>query len=145
AAPLTPHDISVGEVVDANGEALLDVTGRTLYTFAGDPSYDQSTCHVASCASPWTPLAAGRLANPVGYFSLISRKDGVTQWAYKGKALYRYKLDTEPGQATGIGVDKRWRVALVKEFYLPPQVYIRESLGRGKVLTDRNGMTLYRR
>lgn len=141
---LTPHGIKVDEVPDANGEALVDADSMTLYTFDGDPNQDNPACGT-SCASPWTPLAAAQLANPVGDFTLIDRKDGMRQWAYKGKALYRFAEDLVFGDAKGIGADERWQVALVKRFYLPPQVRVQHSFGRGYVLTTPDGMTLYRR
>jgi predicted lipoprotein with Yx(FWY)xxD motif len=117
----------------------------TLYAFDGDPVRESSKCRTAACRDLWTPLAAAQLAIPAGDFGTIDREDGMTQWAYKGNALYTFKLDVAPGNAKGMHVDKRWQVALVRQFFMPPQVRIEESPGRGKILATADGMTLYRR
>ena len=46
---------------------------------------------------------APQLANPVGDFTVVARKDGNKQWAYKGNAVYTHLRDKEPG---AIGGDK---------------------------------------
>ena len=144
AMPL-PLGIATGQAPDANGLVLTDINQMTLYAYDGDPNRDRPTCGAAACPSRWTPVTTAYLANPVGDFTLISRKDGHRQWAYKGQALYTFDGDLSVGDANGIGVDKRWQVALLKRQYLPPQARIQETVGRGKVLATADGMTLYRR
>jgi len=141
----TPYGIGVQEVADANGQALVDLNEMTLYTFDGDPNRDQAACATPPCDSLWAPVSTAQLANPTGDFTLISRKDGIRQWAYKGKGLYTFKGDLTIGDANGIGVDKRWSVALLKSYYMPAQARIQETPSRGKVIATADGMTLYRR
>jgi len=141
-----PFGLMVREAPDANGLVLADMNEMTLYTFDGDPNRDKpSSCKATPCASPWTPVWTAQIAKPVGDFTLISRKDGLRQWAYKGKALYSFDGDLSIGDANGIGVDKQWQPALLKQYFIPAQARIHTTVSRGKILTTAEGMTLYRR
>jgi predicted lipoprotein with Yx(FWY)xxD motif len=83
--------------------------GMTLYTEDTDTA-GKSACNGA-CATNWPPLTAAADAKPVGDFTTITRDDGTLQWAYKGKPLYFWKNDKQPGDVTGDGVAGRWHVA----------------------------------
>jgi predicted lipoprotein with Yx(FWY)xxD motif len=48
---------------------------------------------------------------PGGDYSIVTRDDGKTQLAYKGKPLYYWVKDTKPGEKTGEGVNQVWRTA----------------------------------
>ena len=63
------------------------------------------------CANTWPPFNAPADAKPSGDWSIVTRKDGSKQWAYKGKALYSYYHDGDPGDAKGDGVNNVWHVA----------------------------------
>ncbi len=41
----------------------------------------------------------------------MTRDDGRRQWAYKGKPLYTWARDQQPGDRTGDGFNNLWRVA----------------------------------
>ena len=56
-------------------------------------------------------IAATAAAKGVGDYSVVPRGDGRKQWAYKGKPLYLWTKDREPGDRAGDGVDNLWRVA----------------------------------
>ena len=47
----------------------------------------------------------------MGEYTVITRADGMKQWAYKGKPLYTWVKDTKPGDMTGNGFLNLWRVA----------------------------------
>jgi predicted lipoprotein with Yx(FWY)xxD motif len=89
------------------GTALVDARGYTLYTLDIDVP-NEALC-MGYCALWWTPLMAAEDAKPSGPFSLITRASGEwrgeLQWAHNGKALYRYTLDIEPGDADGVWPD----------------------------------------
>ncbi len=138
-----PSGIAVQEVGDANGQALVDVRGHTLYAFGGNPKRGQQACAESACADRWTPVSAPELANTLGEFSIVERDDGIRQWAYKGLPLYRFAGDFEPGDANGIGVDPAWQVALVIRYFMPPQLTIRPSAGFGPILATTAGMSVY--
>jgi predicted lipoprotein with Yx(FWY)xxD motif len=146
AAPAVhaPSGIAVQEVLDAEGYALVDGRGMTLYTFDGKSS-GEPTCAGDPCIRRWHPLRAGAVANAVGDFSPLMRADGIAQWAYKGKPLYTFVGDTGQLDANGADIDPKWHVVLVSRHFMPDDVSIRESLANGRILTDAAGMTIYRR
>jgi predicted lipoprotein with Yx(FWY)xxD motif len=85
---------------------LADASGRTLYTFDKD-SANASACN-SGCAAMWPPFAAPSGAAAKGDFTLVSREDGAQQWSYKGKPLYLFSGDTQPGEAKGEGMGGVW-------------------------------------
>ena len=93
----------------AKGKALVDLNGMTLYVFDRD-SAGKSNCN-AQCAVSWLPLIADTDAKASGSFSFITRDDGRQQWAYRGKPLYTWFKDKQPGDATGDGVNSVWHLA----------------------------------
>src|SRR5258708_19229905 len=93
----------------SKGKALVDAKGMTLYTFDRDAS-GKSNCNGA-CATNWPPLTAGADAKASGDWTIVSRDDGGTQWAYKGKPLYEFAKDTKPGDVTGDGVNSVSHIA----------------------------------
>ena len=93
----------------SKGKALVDLNGMTLYVFDRDAA-GKSNCN-GQCAVNWPPLIADTDAEASGTFSFISRDDGRKQWAYKGKPLYIWTKDKQPGDATGDGVNNAWHIA----------------------------------
>ena len=95
-AQATPANVMV-----KNG-MLEDSKGMALYTFANDKTPEKSAC-VGNCADTWPPLRPAADARPMGEWTIISRDDGSKQWAYKGKPIYLFKMDTKAGEASGEG------------------------------------------
>lgn len=87
---------------------LVDGSGMTLYTFDKDTS-GVSTCY-GGCAGSWPPFIAAAGASADGDFTLVERKDGAAQWAYKGQPLYYWAGDSKPGDTSGDGVGGVWHV-----------------------------------
>ncbi|WP_321366542.1 hypothetical protein [uncultured Celeribacter sp.] len=84
-------------------------THMTLYTFDKDEK-GVSNCY-DECAGLWPPvIGEAGMELPKGY-SLISRKDGTEQVAYKGQPLYLWVKDVNPGDMTGDGVKDVWHIA----------------------------------
>ncbi len=79
--------------------AFATAKGLTLYTYAKDPT-GRTTC-AADCAKEWIPALADKAAKAFGDWSKIKRADGALQWAYKGKALYTFIKDVDPGSVGG--------------------------------------------
>jgi predicted lipoprotein with Yx(FWY)xxD motif len=115
----------------------------TLYAFEGNAAHPK--CDGEECTRLWLPLEAPAIANSVGDFSPLARDDGITQWMYRGKPLYKFAADRNPQDANGSGVDSRFRVALVLRFFLPADATIRRTLELGDILASRSGATLYQR
>ena len=84
--------------------------GFTLYAFDSDLGSAGSTCN-DSCATNWPPVLVtdGEVANISG-LSLITRDDGSSQAAYKGRPLYFYSGDTEASDTSGQSVSGWWKV-----------------------------------
>jgi predicted lipoprotein with Yx(FWY)xxD motif len=127
---------------------FADANGMALYTFAGDTTPGQSTC-VGDCATAWPALTAPADATPVGDWSIVARADGIKQWAFRGKPLYRFAKDTKPGEVSGKGADNgQWQTASLPqspdEVRAPAAVTVRSvSKALGDIFVDRRGMTLY--
>jgi predicted lipoprotein with Yx(FWY)xxD motif len=47
----------------------------------------------------------------MGDYTVVTRDDGTRQWSYKGKPLYFWVKDRQPGDKTGEGVNNVWRTA----------------------------------
>ena len=139
-----PYDLTVTTSQMANGYALADAKQRTLYAFSGNIE-KESRCADRACVLKWEPMHAGALAHGIGEFSIIQRSDGTDQWAFKGKPLFTFSGDVEPGGINGAGLDKKYQVALVAENFIPKVASIRYDNARGPILATSNGMTLYRR
>jgi predicted lipoprotein with Yx(FWY)xxD motif len=95
----------------AKGKVLVNAKRMTLYTFDRDDASDKSNCN-GKCAANWQPLAAAADATNAGNWSVIIRNDGPKQWAYKGKPLYTWMDDEQPGDIDGDGRNNVWHVAV---------------------------------
>jgi len=100
---------SAMETMMGDKKILTDEKGMTLYTFDKD-SGGMSACYDA-CATNWPPLMADSGAMAKGDYTVVTRKDGAKQWAYKGKPLYLWAKDAKKGDMTGDGVNGVWHVA----------------------------------
>ena len=83
--------------------------GMTLYTFDKD-SAGKSVCN-GPCAVNWPPALVADDAKASGAWSIVTRDDGLKQWAYKSKPLYYWTKDQKPGERGGDGVNGVWRAA----------------------------------
>ncbi len=117
------------------GKVFADAAGKSLYFSAGK----QPPCKAA--CERYLPAIAPALANGVGDWSVVKRRDGSLQWAYQTNPLYTYDGDGSPGQVNGSNA-REWRIALLDNVPQPDEVRLRLTLG-GPVFVDRRGMTLY--
>jgi predicted lipoprotein with Yx(FWY)xxD motif len=90
---------------------LVGSNGMTLYTFDKDQAGSGKSVCNGPCANNWPPLKAEADARPVGDYTVVTRDDGTRQWSYKGKPLYFWVKDRQPGDKTGEGVNNVWRTA----------------------------------
>jgi predicted lipoprotein with Yx(FWY)xxD motif len=137
-----PDGVDVSLVHSVHAVALTDAQGLTLYTLDRSSRQDQNGCDVSGCDNRWRPLAAPSLASGVGDFSVVTRKDGSNQWAYKNRPLYTFSGDELPGDAHGADVDGKWEVAVLTENFRPANVDSIFLEGYGAALTL-HGKTLY--
>ena len=102
AAPTAPAMLASGALVAPNG--------MTLYTFDKDAAGSgKSTCN-GPCAALWPPMMAAASDKPTGAYTLVTRDDGTSQWAYKGKPVYFYKQDQKAGERTGDNFRDVWHI-----------------------------------
>lgn len=89
---------------------LVDARGMTLYTFDRDPAgAGKSACN-GDCAKKWPPVLAKADDKPSGDYAIVTRDDGRRQWAFRGKPLYTWPEDQEPGDKYGDNYNKVWHI-----------------------------------
>ena len=155
--PATPAGITVQIVSMGGGRGgggmgggstmtvFADAEGKTLYTFDKDtPGISACT---GECVALWPPLAAAPNVSAAGDWTVLTRDDGVRQWAHKGKALYTFVKDGAVGEAKGHNAVELWRAAVFKpmEGVLFPEGIAAEEVvnAPGWALVNTRRMTLY--
>ena len=100
-----------GEPARMKDGMMVNAKGMTLYTFDKDATPGKSVCN-GPCATNWPPALVADGAKASGDWSIITRDDGLKQWAYKGKPLYAFAKDTKAGDTTGDGfLQGAWHIA----------------------------------
>jgi predicted lipoprotein with Yx(FWY)xxD motif len=95
----------------SKGGMFVTASGMTLYTFDKDATPGKSACN-GPCATNWPPALAADGAKATGDWTIITRDDGLKQWAYKGKPVYSFAKDTKAGDTTGDGfLNGAWHIA----------------------------------
>jgi predicted lipoprotein with Yx(FWY)xxD motif len=84
---------------------LVDAQGMTLYSLSGERS-GKFICTSSSCTQVWHPLSAsaGTPSGNAGALGSVKRPDGTQQVTYKGRPLYTFAQDQQPGDAKGQGI-----------------------------------------
>lgn len=94
----------------AKNGMFVTAKGMTLYTFDKDQP-GKSVCN-GQCATNWPPALVADGATAAGGWTIVSRDDGLKQWAYNGKPVYAWSKDTKPGDTTGDGfLNGAWHIA----------------------------------
>jgi len=134
------------------GKMLTDGAGKTLYRFDADTAEPpKSTCE-GDCATAWPPVPADDATAGAGIdkalLGEVTRSDGSKQLTISGWPAYRYAKDTKAGDTVGQGVGGKW-FALApdgKKATLAslPGLSVRTDAKLGKIVVDKNGMTVYR-
>jgi len=93
----------------SKGFYLTDLKGRSLYVFDKDIN-GKSSCY-GPCASAWPAyIAKPSLILPKN-ITLTKRTDNALQYSYKGRLLYYFILDIQPGNTFGDGLEGTWHLA----------------------------------
>jgi predicted lipoprotein with Yx(FWY)xxD motif len=101
-----------------------------------------------TCAQVWPPVLAAEGAQEVGKWTVVRRKDGRSQWAYDGFALYTSSLDRQSGDVNGgtkrngHGDSPAERAPIGPPPLLPPQFGI-ASQATGRLLITSQGASVY--
>ena len=89
---------------------LVNAQGLTLYTFDRDVAASGKSACNGDCAVKWPPHLARAGDQARGDYTIVVRDDGRRQWAFKGKPLYTWPEDQEPGDKFGDNYNKVWHV-----------------------------------
>ena len=101
---------SSADFVKVSNGILTSSYGKTLYTFDKDQAGSGKSECVSTCADNWPPVYVEPGIKLSGDFSYISRNDGQKQLTYKGKPLYFFVKDKNPGDKTGDNINNVWHV-----------------------------------
>ncbi len=118
----------------------LQSEDRALYWSDQDVAAGAPAC-LDECISQWIPLEAPADAAAAGDWSIADRPDGIRQWVYRDKPLYRFVDDTYPGARLGAGRARGWHL-MFEPVAVPTGITIESTL-LGRVLADHTGRTLY--
>lgn len=140
------------------GKVVTDSAGFTLYRFDKDTAQPPKSNCDATCLKAWPAVpASGAKAAPGVDDALIGEvtaADGTKQLTVDGWPMYRYAMDTAPGDAKGQGVGGTWYAAAPDGKKASPAaaaqpadlagLSTRKDPKLGEIVVDKNGMTVYR-
>lgn len=136
--PIGPRADVPGQFIveeNNNGRQLLLANGVTVYAFDGDSP--------ASDDPRWVPVLAPEIGSlDRKDWSVVQRKSGERQWAYRAKPLYTFTGDSGPHIQDGIDV-KGWRTVFTQTAPAWPKSFTTQDTPGGVVLADARGHTIY--
>jgi predicted lipoprotein with Yx(FWY)xxD motif len=138
-----PDGVALLDSANAAAQVLANEQGMPLYTFDGDPNNGKPTCVSQPCTDHWSPYVAAQLAKPIPNFTVVDRGDGVFQWAFKGKPLYAFDGDVEPGDTNGNNLDRKWHAAAVFRNFMPQGVMVARNRFGASTMATSDGKVLY--
>jgi predicted lipoprotein with Yx(FWY)xxD motif len=107
STPMQPAGAAPAKMADG---MLVNAKGLALYTFDRDVANSGKSACNGDCAVKWPPHPATASDRPVGDYTIVKRDDGRLQWAYRGKPLYSWPEDQEPGDKYGDNYNKVWHI-----------------------------------
>ena len=142
---VTPPGIQIEKTL--LGYVAADQKRKTLY--APQVEIDvASICVGKSCLDDWSPVIAPRIARPIGDWSVITRSDGLTQWAYNSKPLFRYAGDVSIHENKGHGLQYDVNGNTMEALVLEPRptypdwIKVHDT-DAGEMLANLSGKTIY--
>jgi predicted lipoprotein with Yx(FWY)xxD motif len=141
----TPPGIQIEKTL--LGHVAADRHQRTLYTPEDDVDV-ASLCLDSSCLDVWRPMLAPRVARSFGDWQIVTRRDGLKQWAYQGHPLFHYENDVQIREFAGHGApldaNGRAMAAMILEPRPPyPDWVTVQDTDAGEMLGDENYKTIY--
>jgi len=95
-----------------------------------------------TCTEAWPVVQAAPDAKPVGAWTIITRKDGLKQWAYNEQPLYTSFFDKKAGDVLGgttrterAAGNYAWRTPLQPPPNIPPGFVVETSMAGRMLLT----------
>lgn len=121
----------------------LLVEHRRMSVYASSKQRSTPADCVDACARQWRPIEAAAMAVPPSAdWAVAARNDGTRQWTYKGKSLYRYAGDFNPGESNGDNIAP-WSVVVLQKAPDGPRWVTRQQSDGGELFADAAGKTLY--
>jgi predicted lipoprotein with Yx(FWY)xxD motif len=124
------------------GHVLVTAGSEATLYFVDADAAEGSACD-RQCAQTWIPLKASQMAIGRGDWSAVTRPDGMRQWAYREKPLYRFSGDWNAGDTSGHQVDGAWLAAILEPSAPIPDWVTVQGSDAGFVLANADGKTLY--
>lgn len=90
----------------AAADVLTGKSGMALYTFDKD-AQGKSAC-LNDCAATWPPAPVAEVASAADEFGSLVRPDGFKQLTLRGKPIYLFSGDQQPGQVNGDNIGGVW-------------------------------------
>jgi len=90
-------------------DTMMDKSGFALYTFDNDNA-GESKC-LDTCLDAWPPLLADDSDVAVAPYSIITRANGMKQWAINDMPLYFFTPDTSAESTLGENANQVWHIA----------------------------------
>lgn len=139
------RDPSTMEFIDE----VQDKSNFALYTFDND-NVGISNCE-DTCLDIWPPLLADENDIPAQPYSIITRSNGMNQWAINGMPLYFFTPDLTAEDTNGENVKTVWHVARpapvkVDEHTSEGSLFVAHGDildSQGKTSEELKGLTLY--
>ncbi len=115
------HEVITTQDSVKYGKYAADLEGNTLYFYSPEP-LSETACDY-KCLQTWRPyivdVATSKDFDSSDYFfmdkiSVVKRADGLYQYAYDGKLLYKFIGDKKVGDAIGLNVyEKKWKLIVL--------------------------------
>jgi predicted lipoprotein with Yx(FWY)xxD motif len=68
--------------------------------YSSDKDMPGKSLCVGECTETWIPAQASDSDQPIGHWSIIAREDGIKQWAFRDRPLYKYAPESEAEKTT---------------------------------------------
>ncbi len=129
-------------------DTIIDKTNFALYTFDND-SAGVSNC-MDACLDAWPPLLADTNDVASAPYSIITRSNGMMQWAINDMPLYFFTPDTSAADTNGENVNGIWHIARPAPVKVDDNAKGKLFAAHGNVLASQGktaaqltGLTLY--
>jgi predicted lipoprotein with Yx(FWY)xxD motif len=118
APPVTqtapPAAVPLATASLAGSPGFVNSANHTVYVFDADLGTPNASACSGACTADWPPVTVTPGTTTPAPWTSFVRGDGLTQVAYKGRALYTFAFDTSAGQTSGDGVNAfggLWHIA----------------------------------
>lgn len=108
-ATAVSRSLFLGRQIGDDVGALLGIGYREEHSGVFKDVPGKSNCS-GQCLVNWPALTADASATAKGDWTVITRDEGTKQWAYKGKPLYYFVQDKNPGDMVGENRGGVWHI-----------------------------------